>query len=108
MVDKLNEGRVAIVTGAGQGIGRAHALAFAAEGAHVVVNDFDTNSAHAVADEIVAAGGKAVPVVSDVADWDAGKDMIAGAVEAFHAWTPGIEVPERLAENGVYVDAIYF
>ncbi|MED5802603.1 SDR family oxidoreductase [Gordonia sp. Z-3] len=83
MADKLNEGRVAIVTGAGQGIGRAHALAFAAEGARVVVNDFDTNSAHAVADEIVAAGGKAVPVVSDVADWDAGKDMIAGAVEAF-------------------------
>lgn len=83
MADKLNEGRVAIVTGAGQGIGRAHALAFAAEGAHVVVNDFDTNSAHAVADEIVAAGGKAVPVVSDVADWDAGKDMIAGAVDTF-------------------------
>ncbi|WP_124710187.1 SDR family oxidoreductase [Gordonia insulae] len=76
MSDKLNEDRVAIVTGAGQGIGRAHALAFAADGAKVAVNDFDANAAHAVADEITAAGGQAIAVVSDVADWAAGAAMI--------------------------------
>ncbi|MEE4025181.1 SDR family oxidoreductase [Gordonia sp. PKS22-38] len=81
MTDKLNEGRVAIVTGAGQGIGRAHALAFAADGAKVVVNDFDANSAHAVAAEITDAGGEALAIVSDVADWDAGAAMIKTTVE---------------------------
>ncbi|MEE3853226.1 SDR family oxidoreductase [Gordonia sp. LSe1-13] len=83
MTDKLNEGRVAIVTGAGQGIGRAHALAFAADGAKVVVNDFDANSAHAVAAEITDAGGEALAIVSDVADWDAGAAMIKTTVDTF-------------------------
>lgn len=83
MSDKLNEGRVAIVTGSGQGIGRAHALAFAADGAKVVVNDFDANAAHSVADEITAAGGQAIAIVSDVADWAAGATMIDSAVKEF-------------------------
>lgn len=83
MADKLNDGRVAIVTGAGQGIGRAHALAFAADGAHVVVNDFDGDAARAVAAEISAGGGTAVAAVGDVADWDSGAALVDTAVSEF-------------------------
>src|SRR6201995_540323 len=74
------DGRVVIVTGAGGGIGRAHALAFAAEGARVVVNDIGVgldgspagggSAAQGVVDEIIAAGGEAVTSGADVADWD--------------------------------------
>ena len=53
------EGRVAIVTGAGGGLGAAHARVFAAEGCAVIVNDINTEAAQAVVDEITAAGGKA-------------------------------------------------
>ncbi|NDZ93466.1 SDR family NAD(P)-dependent oxidoreductase [Streptomyces sp. SID6673] len=83
MADKLNEGRVAIVTGAGQGIGRAHALAFAADGAKVVVNDFDADAAHAVVGEITDAGGSAVAGVADVADWADGAALVETAVKEF-------------------------
>ena len=86
------DGRVAIITGAGRGIGRAHALLFAAEGAKVVVNDLgggtdgtgaDTSPAQQVVDEIVAAGGSAVANFDDVADWDGAKRLIDQAVDTF-------------------------
>jgi NAD(P)-dependent dehydrogenase (short-subunit alcohol dehydrogenase family) len=75
------EGRVAIVTGAGRGIGREHALLLAAEGAAVVVNDLDADAAAEVVDEAVAAGGTAVAVTTDCATWDGGRDLVAATLE---------------------------
>jgi NAD(P)-dependent dehydrogenase (short-subunit alcohol dehydrogenase family) len=86
------KGRVAIVTGAGRGIGREHALLFAAEGAKVVVNDLggaadgtgaDASPADQVVAEIVSAGGEAVANHDDVTDWDGAKRLVDTAVEAF-------------------------
>lgn len=74
--------RSVIVTGAGQGLGRAHALAFAAEGFQVVVNDVGP-AADVVAAEIVAAGGAAVASTGDVADWDYAESLVATAVDRF-------------------------
>ncbi len=85
-------GRVAVVTGAGRGIGRAHALLLAAEGAKVVVNDLggqtdgtgsDPSPAQQVVGEITAAGGSAIANFDDVADWDGAKRMIDEAVATF-------------------------
>lgn len=75
-------GRVVVVTGAGQGLGRAHALAFAAEGARVVVNDLGPAAADVVA-EIDAAGGTAVASAGDVADWGYAQSLIALAVRTY-------------------------
>ncbi len=85
------EGKVAIVTGAGRGIGRAEALELGRLGVNVVVNDFgrslsgeaEANPADAVVDEIVGAGGKAVANHADVADWNDSLDLVRGAVERF-------------------------
>jgi NAD(P)-dependent dehydrogenase (short-subunit alcohol dehydrogenase family) len=86
------KGRVAVITGAGRGIGREHALLFASEGAKVVVNDLggnpdgtgaDASPATQVVDEIVAAGGEAVANHDDVTSWDGAKRLIDTAVEAF-------------------------
>jgi NAD(P)-dependent dehydrogenase (short-subunit alcohol dehydrogenase family) len=72
------DGRVAIITGAGRGIGREHALLFAAEGARVVVNDFDPEVAETVAKEV---GG--VAVAGDVAAWDLAESLVTKAVDHF-------------------------
>jgi NAD(P)-dependent dehydrogenase (short-subunit alcohol dehydrogenase family) len=77
------DGRIAVVTGAGRGLGREHALLLAAEGARVVVNDLDPEPAQQVVDEIVAAGGVAVATPGDVADWATGRRLVATAVETF-------------------------
>jgi NAD(P)-dependent dehydrogenase (short-subunit alcohol dehydrogenase family) len=79
MSDRLAD-KIAIVTGAGQGIGRACALRFAAEGAHVVVNDIRTEAADAVVAEIVAAGGRAEPFVADVGSSERVQAMVADTV----------------------------
>jgi NAD(P)-dependent dehydrogenase (short-subunit alcohol dehydrogenase family) len=79
----LCQDRVVVVTGAGRGIGRAHALAFAAEGAPVVVNDVDGDATAGVVAEIEARGGQAVANTADVADWAGAKDLIGTALAHF-------------------------
>jgi len=86
---------VAIVTGAGNGLGKAYALGLAAEGCKVVVNDLGVGThgeegltkgaAEQVVDEIRAMGGEAVANTDDVADWDAGKRMVEAALDNFGA-----------------------
>ncbi len=75
--------RSIIVTGAGAGLGRAHALALAAEGAAVLVNDIKTEAAQAVADEIQEAGGQAIANHDDITSMDGARDIVASAVSAF-------------------------
>src|SRR5436305_10018826 len=86
------KGRVAIVTGAGSGLGREHALLLAGCGASVVVNDIGTSRdgvgndpgpAQQVVDEIVAAGGTAVANTDDVTSWDSARRLVETAVETF-------------------------
>lgn len=86
------DGRVAIVTGAGRGIGREHALLFAREGAGVVVNDLggandgtgaDAGPAQQVVNEIIEAGGKAVANTDNVATWDGAGALVNNAVTEF-------------------------
>jgi NAD(P)-dependent dehydrogenase (short-subunit alcohol dehydrogenase family) len=89
---RLLEGKVAVVTGAGSGLGREYAIAFAQHGASVVVNDFgasvdgermQSNSADAVVEEIVSLGGDAVVNTASVADWEGAKSIIDSAVKNF-------------------------
>jgi NAD(P)-dependent dehydrogenase (short-subunit alcohol dehydrogenase family) len=84
--------RVVVITGAGRGIGREHALLYASEGAKVVVNDLggaidgsgdDRTPAQQVVDEIKAMGGEAVANADNVAEWEGGQRLIQAAVDAF-------------------------
>jgi NAD(P)-dependent dehydrogenase (short-subunit alcohol dehydrogenase family) len=86
------DGRVAIITGAGRGLGREHALLFAAEGAKVVVNDLggaadgtgdDRTPAEQVVHEIQTMGGEAIANADNVADWEGGQRLVNSAIEAF-------------------------
>jgi len=86
------EGRVAIITGAGRGLGREHALLFARLGAAVVVNDrgaandgtgSDQTPAEAVVEEIRALGGEAIANADDVSDWSGAEQLVRSTVETF-------------------------
>jgi NAD(P)-dependent dehydrogenase (short-subunit alcohol dehydrogenase family) len=77
------KGKNAVITGAGSGIGRGMALAFAQQGMRVVVSDVERNAAQAVAQEISDAGGKALAVATDVSDPSAVRDLASSAVKAF-------------------------
>jgi NAD(P)-dependent dehydrogenase (short-subunit alcohol dehydrogenase family) len=89
---KLCEGRVCIVTGAGRGIGREHALMLAEHGAKVVINDLggsmdgegaSAGPAQDVADEIIASGGQAVANTDDISDWDGAGRLVQQAIDEF-------------------------
>lgn len=86
------DGKVAIVTGAGRGIGRGHAMLLAAEGAKVVVNDLggswdgegkDERQAQLVVDEITALGGTAVANYANIATWDGGREVVTQAIDTY-------------------------
>ena len=89
---KLCDGRVAIITGAGRGIGREHALLLAHHGAKIVVNDLggsmdgegeDKGPAQQVVDEIVAMGGEALANTDDISDWDGAERLVQSAIDHF-------------------------
>ena len=86
------DGRVAVITGAGRGIGREHALLFAKEGAKIVVNDLggdntgqgsDSGPARDVVDEIIAAGGTAVANTENIATWGGAESVVLRAIDEF-------------------------
>ncbi|RAY14597.1 short-chain dehydrogenase [Actinomadura craniellae] len=79
----LLDGKVAVVTGAGRGIGRGEAIELARQGACVVVNDYDGDACAAVADEIVALGGRAVPHAGDASDLGDAEALIRAALDTY-------------------------
>ncbi|ROO83221.1 3-oxoacyl-[acyl-carrier protein] reductase [Actinocorallia herbida] len=81
--DTRLDGRAAIVTGAARGLGRAEALALAAEGARLVLNDLPGDALDAVAEEIRDNGGEAVVHAGDVADWNTGEGLVKASLAAF-------------------------
>lgn len=83
MEDRMCQGRVCIVTGAGRGLGREYALMLAAHGAKVVVNDLPTGPAQQVVDEIIAAGGEAVVNNDDMSSWRGAESLVNQAIDSF-------------------------
>ena len=90
--DRMCEGRICIVTGAGRGLGREYALSLARHGAKVVVNDLggnrdgtgsDAGPAHDVVREIVAVGGEATANTDDISSWDGAAGLIKEAIETY-------------------------
>jgi NAD(P)-dependent dehydrogenase (short-subunit alcohol dehydrogenase family) len=77
------DGQIAAITGAGRGLGRAYALAYAREGAAVIVNDIDAEPAAAVVEEITAAGGRAAACIASVGTPDGAAAVVAATVEQF-------------------------
>ncbi|MBD24150.1 MAG: short-chain dehydrogenase [Candidatus Marinimicrobia bacterium] len=82
-MSKICENRTTIVTGAGSGLGRAHALALADEGANVVVNDINVDAAVTVVEEIKGAGGKAIVDRHDITSWEESGKIIKSSLETF-------------------------
>jgi NAD(P)-dependent dehydrogenase (short-subunit alcohol dehydrogenase family) len=90
---KICEGRIALVTGSGRGIGREHALMLAGQGAKVVVNDVggsrdgsgsgDTGPAQEVVEEIISLGGEAVANTDDISTWDGAERIVRQAIDTF-------------------------
>jgi NAD(P)-dependent dehydrogenase (short-subunit alcohol dehydrogenase family) len=84
MADTLAlDGRAAIVTGAGNGLGRAEALALAAAGARLVLNDLPGDAVQAVAEEIAGAGGQVRVAAGDIGEWQTGQQLVAAALDAY-------------------------
>ena len=77
------DNRVAIITGAGGGLGAAHAKVFASEGCAVIVNDINEEAAQKVVDEITAAGGKATVNTSDITNYDDSLNAVKQAIESY-------------------------
>src|SRR5262245_41535821 len=96
------QGRRAVVTGASRGLGRAYAVALAAEGARVVVNGTTADLVAEVAAEIRAAGGEAVECVASVASYEAAESIVAAAVDAWG----GVDIVVNNA--GVVVEKMMF
>lgn len=77
------EGRIAIITGAGGGLGRAYAQRLAQEGAKVIVNDINPETAESCADEIIQSGGQALANTGDITDYEAAGEIVKEAISTF-------------------------
>lgn len=95
------KGRTVIITGAGGGLGKAYALAFAAEGANVVVNDIRAEAAAAVVDEIITSGGRAIAATHDITRIDTAQLIVDEALKAFG------EVHVLVNNAGVLADRMF-